>query len=265
VHVAAGSTLTVLGDLADQTTPRTQPGTAALTKTGEGTLRVPRLARFDLANGTYTPAGAGALAEVRIDAGTIAIDDRPGINRADQVSVVRLLSVGPTARLDLGDSSMVIDHDLSPTEAIAPIRNLLANGRNGGNWDGFGIVTSSTVEAAGIAYLHSTQWVTPFMVYGRPVDATSVVLAFALLGDANVDGKVDVGDFASLAARFNHPGTWRDGDFDYDGVVGIADFSTMAANFNRSLVDAGARGSTVPEPSLLGLFGCVLLTVRRRV
>jgi hypothetical protein len=104
----------------------------------------------------------------------------------------------------------------------------------------------------------------PAAFAGQPVDASSVVVAYTLAGDANLDFRVDIGDFSAVAAAFNQPGQWLQGDFTYDGSVTIADFSLLAASFNQSL-GTQARGSAIPEPALLsGLLFPLLLARRSR-
>ncbi|MEM7315505.1 MAG: hypothetical protein AAF497_20370, partial [Planctomycetota bacterium] len=47
-----------------------------------------------------------------------------------------------------------------------------------------------------------------------------------LLGDANLDGQVDVGDFNRWNTnRFTESSAWTDGDFNVDGVVDVSDFA----------------------------------------
>ena len=80
---------------------------------------------------------------------------------------------------------------------------------------------------------------------------------FVLGGDANRDRKVDIGDFATLASRFNGTGNFIDGDFNYSGRVDIGDFAILAASFNRSLVGASpasvfGRASIEPTDRLIG-------------
>jgi hypothetical protein len=45
----------------------------------------------------------------------------------------------------------------------------------------------------------------------------------------------NVNDFATLASRFNQPGTYSQGDFNYSGTVEIGDFAILASRFNQSL------------------------------
>ena len=83
-------------------------------------------------------------------------------------------------------------------------------------------------------------------------------------GDANLDGVVNISDFASLAAHFNSVAIWTSGDFTGDGVTNISDFALLAANFGTS---SPAVRSSVPEPamdSVLGICVSVLLGRSRR-
>ena len=79
-------------------------------------------------------------------------------------------------------------------------------------------------------------------------ESDGVVVQLALMGDANLDGVVDVSDFNVWNAnKFTHCGTWETGDFTGDGLVDVSDFNVWNANKFTS-VDA------VPEPN-----GMVLL------
>jgi hypothetical protein len=89
---------------------------------------------------------------------------------------------------------------------------------------------------------------------GNALAQSSTFSFFALPGDANRDRAVSIADFATLAARFNQPGTFRQGDFNYDETVNIGDFSILASRFNTSLAEPNlptlARGSQAGrEPS----------------
>jgi hypothetical protein len=93
---------------------------------------------------------------------------------------------------------------------------------------------------------------------------TGVTLALALPGDATLDGTVNIGDFARLAANFNRPGfDWTGGNFNGDSLVNIGDFALMAANFNRTLSPLN-RSAAVPEPTLIAVLLFAPIVSRRR-
>jgi hypothetical protein len=102
---------------------------------------------------------------------------------------------------------------------------------------------------------------------------------YTLLGDANLDHKVNGTDFAILATNFNQAVTsWDAGDFNYDFKANGSDFAELASNFNQGASQsdiaalesfAAANGllASVPEPASTGLIllaGASWLTRRRR-
>jgi hypothetical protein len=53
-------------------------------------------------------------------------------------------------------------------------------------------------------------------------------------GDANLDGRVDVGDLGILAANYGGSGkTWEQGDFNGDGKVDVGDLGILAAHYGE--------------------------------
>ena len=83
-----------------------------------------------------------------------------------------------------------------------------------------------------------------------------------LVGDANLDGSVDVGDFNVWNSnQFTNTAAWCSGDFNADGSVDVGDFNLWNSNkFTSSDV------SSVPEPGGLSimLVGLIGLVARRR-
>ena len=268
IRVEAGSRLHVGGNLADQATPGTQPPSAVLTKSGGGTLALLRLARWDLNDGAYAPAAAGALAAVRIDEGAIAIDEHGRPGSVEHVSVVQQISLGASARLDLNRAALLIDYPAGAPSPLPVIRQLVVNARGGGAWSGPGITSTAVAgdPRFDLAALEAADlWGPAGGTYlGRPTDASTIVVAFALGGDADLNGAVNLADFARLGAAFNAPGGWSDGDFNHDQAVGIADFARLASNFNLSVQSLGRSGSTVPEPANLILLAILLGLGRSR-
>ena len=83
-------------------------------------------------------------------------------------------------------------------------------------------------------------------------------LAMTRLGDADLNGTVQVQDFLALSRGFGKPGGWSDGDFDGSGEVQVADFLRLSRNFGRPALTA-----SVPEPGSSSLLLVGLLAVLR--
>jgi T5SS/PEP-CTERM-associated repeat protein len=91
------------------------------------------------------------------------------------------------------------------------------------------------------------------------------ITSYALPGDANLSGFVDLTDFTFLAANFNGSGkNWLQGDFNADGTVDLTDFTFLAANFNTATPPSQPLGATVPEPALAGWGALALIGMARR-
>ena len=56
------------------------------------------------------------------------------------------------------------------------------------------------------------------------------------MGDANLDGRVDVSDFNLWNNNKFQTGTWSSGDFTCDGVVDVSDFNVWNNN-NFTIAD----------------------------
>ncbi|QDU70939.1 alpha-amylase family glycosyl hydrolase [Mucisphaera calidilacus] len=83
------------------------------------------------------------------------------------------------------------------------------------------------------------------------------VIGGTFMGDANLDGSVDLLDLSSLASRFGDPASsWSEGDFDGNNVVDLLDLSILASNFGR------ANG--IPEPTTALVLLVLGSALRRR-
>jgi hypothetical protein len=184
---------------------------------------------------------------------------------------------------DIGNNTVFIDYPSAGQDPIGSIAALIASAYDGGTWMGPGI-TSSDAQANsvnyGVGYADSAD-------PGNPADlpTDTIEIRYTLLGDANLDGKVNGADFTLMAANFNDSVTagWDKGDFNNDGAVNGSDFVLLADNFNQfasqSAVDAadlqaletfaaanGVSLSSVPEPASMGLLavGLSAALARRR-
>lgn len=242
VDTAVGSSLTITGDF--------NASEVIVDKSGDGSLGLPNLRASGL----------------NLDGGTVKINSNGGDGGTSKVKFVNIAGgVGPTATLDINNNGFVIDYDGS--SPLATVQSQIAAGRAGGTWLGQGITSSAAAANAAVTAVGyaeaSALGLSSFM--GQSVDADAVVFRYTRLGDANLDGITNIGDFSLLGSNFNLTGDWSKGDFNFDGNVNIGDFSLLAANFNLAAPGDGLRGSAVPEPvGLAGLAAMLLLPRRRR-
>jgi hypothetical protein len=82
----------------------------------------------------------------------------------------------------------------------------------------------------------------------------NIALTLSAPGDANADGKVDVGDLGILAANYGMTSgaTWDVGDFNVDGKVDVGDLGILAANYGTG----SASGSSF-DADYAKVFGTV--------
>jgi len=133
--------------------------------------------------------------------------------------------------LDVANNEVLINYGAGP-DPIGSIAAAIISGYNNGTWNGNGIISStaqSTVASYGLGYADAAD-------PGNPANLASgqIEILYTLLGDANLDGKVNGSDFNILSANFNTGGdSWDQGDFNYDGKVNGSDFNILSANFNQ--------------------------------
>jgi autotransporter-associated beta strand protein len=112
------------------------------------------------------------------------------------------------------------------------------------------------------------------------ISTSTVTIALALYGDADLSGTVDFSDLLKLAQNYNLTTgmTWSDGDFDYDSGIGFTDLLSLAQNYSLSLSQAQLTQiddaqfaadwtlalSMVPEPTAALVAMPSLLMLRRR-
>ncbi|MFT3787582.1 MAG: PEP-CTERM sorting domain-containing protein [Tepidisphaeraceae bacterium] len=261
------------GDLVNGT------GTLSVTKTGSNTWNL---------TGTHTFTGG-----INVNGGTLGVKK---INANGNVSVAAgaKLQLGPgnaisdaslfgettnkltltgTGTLDVNKSGAVFDYDTTSLEAT--IRTQIVSGFNNGTWTGTGITSAAaaadTKYAVGYASAADLGGGTGGTLLNQAYDATSVVVAYTLKGDSNLDGTVNFSDLLALAANYNGtPNAWAKGDSNYDGAVNFSDLLALAANYNATAsssfaADWALAQSMVPEPTTPGLLGAIsLLTLGRR-
>jgi hypothetical protein len=261
-------------------------------------------------NGTYSHAGGAAslghvsgTGGVSVSGGTLGAKTirQASLNVSGNglvalatnsgVSVVQTLVVAggtsTTAAIDISNNALVVDY--SGASVAGDVRALAARGYGTGSahWTGPGLRSSTAAadptlgvavaEASDVLRISGTQTAS---FQGQTVDATAVLVRVTKLGDTNLNGVVDFGDFQRLERGFNRPGgTWFTGDFNLDGLVNHADFLALYHNYGQSLAGPAAPVSaaemnalavfanSVPEPagmSALAIAGAAAMLRRSR-
>jgi hypothetical protein len=217
------------------------------------------------ATGSTTNVG---LAHIRVGALEIVNGATVRIGNAG-ASRVTTLTINTGGKLDVAARTMIVDY--TGTSPLPALRAQLITGRNGGLWNGPGIMTSIASASPGysVGFVDTAQ-TGATVVDGVSVDASAVLLRAALNGDTNFDGQILFNDLLTLAANYNASNKgWTDGDFNYDGVVGFPDLLTLAANYGFSDAqfesDWALAQSMVPEPTtMLCLLSAPLMLLNRR-
>ena len=80
----------------------------------------------------------------------------------------------------------------------------------------------------------------PFTTFGGfLVDSNAIIVSTELLGDANLDGKVDMSDLSTLLNHFGQSTpNWTDGNFDYAAAIDLTDLSDLLNNLGQSNLNA---------------------------
>jgi autotransporter-associated beta strand protein len=250
-------------------------GTGALILKGAGrvtTTQVEQLARVKFAAGEGTSIDDGTLLRIAPSGGLAS------------ASLVSGLTTTGTGTFDLTDNKLIIrGNPLTLTgSAFASVTGMIASGRNGGAWNGSGIITSQTQAAAGnYTSLGSATAEDVNRVGqtfgGQTVEAGDILIMYTYGGDATLDGKINIDDYVKIDSGIAGGYTgWSNGDFNYDGKVNIDDYTTVIdANIgNQGPPFASAAGglsavTAVPEPAgvsiVLGPVVAALVKRRRRV
>jgi hypothetical protein len=171
----------------------------------------------------------------------------PATTSTPSILIVNSFSLGPTSVFDVANNEVLINYGAGP-DPITSIAALIASGYNAGAWNGNGII-SSTAQTTGASYgLGYADAADP----GNPASLQSgqIEILYTLLGDANLDGKVNGTDFNLMATNFNQAVTngWDEGDFNYDGKVNGTDFVLLSANFNQYSMIASVAVVTPATP-----------------
>jgi hypothetical protein len=243
VNIAAGSTLSITG-------PLVIAAGVSIHKAGDGTLTANNL-RAD---------------ELVLDAGKVAIAPSGGNAGASRLTSLAI----STGRFDLSDNKLITATPVGTWTGTnyTDVTEMIRTGRNGGSWNGDGIVTSQTaattgsLTSIGVATAAQARLIAPAATTtfaGQTVTGSDTLVMYTYGGDANLDGKINVDDYGRIDSNIGL-GTagWYNGDFNYDGKVNVDDYGVIDSNIGIqgppfSTADAATRSvaglSAIPEPT----------------
>ena len=195
------------------------------------------------------------------------------------------MSTSGTSQINLQDNKAIVTGMSSGTAsggvyASGSVSRMVQDGRNGGTWDGSGVVTtqanasgSAALTTLGVASASETGYGGAVLFGGQSVAGSDVLVKYTYAGDANLDGQVNGDDYFGIdngiggaTIDFAH------GDFNYDGKINADDYFLIDRGYaeqgvNPILPSAPLGGvSAVPEPASIALLGvaAVGLIHRRR-
>ena len=219
-------------------------------------------------------------AALTLDAGASVVLRPKG--EQPRASVLQTLTIARSgdayqASLDLADNSLIVratgaDRD----QVLADLTSQIASARRAvGYWTGMGITSSVAaadprhIASLGIALNQRPDGSPLFEFFaGHEVDASSILVMYTCLGDANLDGVVNADDYFLLDGGFiSQKGGWFHGDFNYDGTINADDYFLIDSVFiaQSGFLSAAAPSARVPEPGALAVLAAAGLTfVRRR-
>jgi hypothetical protein len=168
-------------------------------------------------NDLVTISGKSVILSASANVGTLTLGGGAaltvGANGSGELRTSSISIAGAGSKLNLTNNKLIVSGG-----DIAAITALIKSGRNGGAWNGSGIVTSS---ASG-----------NLTTLGVAASGGDVTVKFTYGGDANLDGKINVDDYGRIDFNVNLPGAsgWFNGDFNYDGKINVDDYGIIDFN-----------------------------------
>lgn len=174
------------------------------------------------------------------------------------------LTIAPGATLDLGDGDMILDSTSANRDAmLASLANLIASGRNGGLWNGPGIVSSAALaepsHITGLAVaINDTGNGTPLqsLIDNESVGTSNVIVKYTYNGDVDFSGKIDADDYFKIDYAFAHlndPGSpyggYAGGDFDLNGTLDADDYFLIDHAFTAQTGILAAAAPQAARPA----------------
>lgn len=150
--------------------------------------------------------------------------------------------------LDVGRSTVYVGYESAASDPIAAIKAALGRGFDGGTWTGtptgdVGAITSTDsrndpLHRSAVGY---SDWADGTGVNAVP---NTILLKYAVVGDADLDGTVGLADYTNVVRNFGVATDWDRGAFTYGASVGLADYTSVVRNFGANAAPAAAPVAT---------------------
>jgi fibronectin type 3 domain-containing protein len=226
---------------------------AAKTLTTESPIEVQSAA-------TLTLSAASTLG----DGLTIDVGGDLSVAPGPTVVVVNSLNVVPGGTLDVTNNELIVQNT-----TLAAVTGSLASAYTYGFWTGTGI-TSSTARAdsthlTALGVIQNNDG-SGNLIYGSGTTVgnfggyepslNNILVRYTYEGDANLDGKVDGGDYSLIDNGYeNYLTGWSNGDFNYDGTVDGSDYTLIDNAFNNQSTPIAPASAVAASAARIGVIG----------
>jgi autotransporter-associated beta strand protein len=260
----------------DVTIPQVFGGSGDLTKSGAGSVTLNGANTYTgptSATGGTLVLGLSMTNSSSVSASNDAVIALPSDTTFQKVIKTGAVSVSGTAKIDLSDNKMITT-DSAGTATGATyngIQGLVQSGRNGGTWNGSGIVTSQPNALSGGPFVTTigvaTATQTGDTTFAGIAVSNETLVMYTYAGDANLDGRINADDYALIDLYSTVPGAsgYYKGDFNYNGAINADDYALIDFNVlaQGSVIPSDAASplgvtalsgvTAVPEPATFGL------------
>ena len=271
-----------------------------IVNTGAGTLNISGTLALATGSGFSANAGVtnfnssgGAGLSVSVTAATVHFNTPQNIaaltiNTGGKATAAGAINTNTLAitggQLDLTNNALVVRAGALGSLVggnHGGVTGLVQTGRNGGAWNGNGIITTQSAahgadalmtiavarasDALGLTGGQTKVW------QGQTVNGSAVLAMYTYAGDANLSGRIDADDYFEIDSNLGQAQlstSYFHGDFNYDGKINGDDYFIIDANFAAQSASLAAPAQTesipVPEPLCAAAICAIVPLLRRR-